>query len=244
MLKILQARLQQYMNCEIPDVQAGFRKGRGTRDQIANIRWVIEKAREFQKTSALLTMLKPLTVWITTNCRKFWKRWEYQTTWLAFWEIRSCRFNSSVSKEKARKYIKQILSPSILCTETFGFLLSSMSANLTSHHQNCHLCSKVDQYFQCFICQYTNDQKYLVIKEQPLTNGFKDINTLAPSLLARIILRYVFYTSSRDSMETMPNNNLTCYLYSSVSSLYSSDVFIFALPKNIKSAQTPLKVWF
>ena len=64
MLKILQARLQQYLNCELPDVQAGFRKGRGTRDQIANIHWIIEKAREFQKKfiSALLTMPKPLTV--------------------------------------------------------------------------------------------------------------------------------------------------------------------------------------
>ena len=73
MLKILQAMLLQYMNRELPDVQAGFRKGRGTRDQIANIHWVIEKAREFQKTSssALLTMPKPLTVWITINCGKF-----------------------------------------------------------------------------------------------------------------------------------------------------------------------------
>ena len=71
MLKILQARLQQYMNRELPDVQAGFRKGRGTRDQIANIRWIIEKAREFRKISALLTMPKPLTVWITINCGKF-----------------------------------------------------------------------------------------------------------------------------------------------------------------------------
>ena len=73
MLKILQVRLQQYVNCELPDVQVGFRKGRGTRDHIANIRWIIEKAREFQKTSisALLTMPKPLTVWITTNCGKF-----------------------------------------------------------------------------------------------------------------------------------------------------------------------------
>ena len=77
------------MNCEIPDVQAGFRKGRGTRDQIANICWIIEKAREFQKNNyfALLTMSKPLTVWITINCGKFWKRWEYQTTWLASGEI-------------------------------------------------------------------------------------------------------------------------------------------------------------
>ena len=73
MLKILQARLQQYVNPELPDVQAGFRKGRGTRDQIATIRWIMEKAREFQKNiySALLTMPKPLTVWITINCGKF-----------------------------------------------------------------------------------------------------------------------------------------------------------------------------
>ena len=73
MLKILQARLQQYVNHELPDVQPGFRKGRGTRDQIANIRWIIEKAREFRKTSisALLTMSKPLTEWFTINCGRF-----------------------------------------------------------------------------------------------------------------------------------------------------------------------------
>ena len=86
--KILQPRLQQYVDCELPDVQADFRKGRGTRDQTANIGWIIEKAREFQKNiiSALLTMPKPLTVWITINCGKFFKRWEYQTTWPASWE--------------------------------------------------------------------------------------------------------------------------------------------------------------
>ena len=73
MLKILQARLQQYVNRELPDVQAGFRKGKGTRDQIANICWIMEKAREFQETfiSALLTMPKPLTVWMKINCGKF-----------------------------------------------------------------------------------------------------------------------------------------------------------------------------
>ena len=72
-LKILQARLQQYINHELPDVQTGFRKGRGTRNQTANIHMIIEKAREFQKTytSALLTMPKPLTGWITINCGKF-----------------------------------------------------------------------------------------------------------------------------------------------------------------------------
>ena len=83
MLKILQARLQQYMNRELPDVQAGFRKARGTRDQIANIHWIVKKTREFQKKtsiSALSTTPKPLTVCITTNYGKFLKRWEYQTT--------------------------------------------------------------------------------------------------------------------------------------------------------------------
>ena len=72
MLKILQARLQQYVNLELPEVQAGFRKGRGTRDQIANIHWIMEKAREFQKNIyfCFLTMLKPLTVWIS---KKLWK---------------------------------------------------------------------------------------------------------------------------------------------------------------------------
>ena len=74
MLKILRARFQKYVNHKLPDVQVGFRKRRGTRDQIANICWIMEKAKEFQKKtsiSALLTMPKPLTVWITINCGKF-----------------------------------------------------------------------------------------------------------------------------------------------------------------------------
>ena len=73
MPKALQAMLQQYMNCELPDVQAGFRKGTGTRDQIANMCWIIKKQESSRKTSisALLTMPKPLPVWITTNSGKF-----------------------------------------------------------------------------------------------------------------------------------------------------------------------------
>ena len=72
MLKILQARLQQYMNRELPDVQAGFRKGKGTRDQIANIRWIIKKAKEFQKNIYLCFIdYAKAFVWITTNCGKF-----------------------------------------------------------------------------------------------------------------------------------------------------------------------------
>ena len=74
------------MTRELPDVQAGFRKGTVTRDQITNICWIIEKARKKKSISALLTMSEPLTVWITMNFGKIWKRWEYQTTWPASWE--------------------------------------------------------------------------------------------------------------------------------------------------------------
>ena len=82
MLKILQARLQQYVNRELPEIQAGFRKGRGTGDQIANICWIIKKAREFQKNIyfCFTDYAKTLTAWITTNYGKFLKKWEYQTT--------------------------------------------------------------------------------------------------------------------------------------------------------------------
>ena len=88
MLKILQARLQQYVNRELPDVQAGFRKGRGTRDQIANICWVIEKARDFQKNIyfCFIDYAKAFDCVDHSNCGKFFKRWEYQTTWPASWE--------------------------------------------------------------------------------------------------------------------------------------------------------------
>jgi len=88
MLKILQARLQQYMNREVPDVQAGFRKGRGTRDQIANIRWIIKKARVFQK-NIYFSFIDYARLWLcgSPQTGKFWNRWEYQTTWPASWEI-------------------------------------------------------------------------------------------------------------------------------------------------------------
>ena len=90
MLKILQARLQQYMNWELLDVQAGFKKGRRTRDQIANIHWIIEKAREFQKNIyfCFIDYDKAFDCGITRKCGKFLKKWEYQTTWPASWETR------------------------------------------------------------------------------------------------------------------------------------------------------------
>ena len=89
MLRILQARLQQYVNRELPDVQAGFfRKGRGTRDQIANICWIIEKARDFQENNyfCFIDYAKAFDCVDHNNCGKFFKRWEYQTTWPASWE--------------------------------------------------------------------------------------------------------------------------------------------------------------
>ena len=113
MLKILQARLQQYVNHELPDVQAGFRKGRGTRDQIADICWITEKSRELQRisTSASLTMLKPLTLWITTNCGKFFKRWECQTTIPASreicMEVRKQQLESDMEQETGSTLVKE-----------------------------------------------------------------------------------------------------------------------------------------
>ena len=122
MLTILQARLQQYVNDELPDVQAGFRKGRRTRDQIANIHWVIEKARELQKNIyfCFIDYAKAF-VWITTNCGNFLKRWEYQTTWPASWEIcmqvkkqqleldMEQQTGSKLGKEMSRIYIVTLL---------------------------------------------------------------------------------------------------------------------------------------
>ena len=89
MLKILQASLQQYVNHELPDVQAGFRKDRGTRDQIANVHWIIKKARGFQKNIYFCFIDYPKTFDCVghNNCGRFLNRWEYQTSWPVSWEI-------------------------------------------------------------------------------------------------------------------------------------------------------------
>ena len=108
-LKILQARLQQYVNHEIPDVQAGFRKGRGTRDQIATSvgSWKKQESSRKTSTSALLTMAKPLTVWITINYGKFWKAWECQTTWPAsretYLQVRKQQLELDMEQQTASK---------------------------------------------------------------------------------------------------------------------------------------------
>ena len=89
MLKILQAKFQKYVNRELTDVQVGFRKGRGTRDQTANIRWIIEKAKEFQKNIyfGFIDYAKAFNCVDHNKLGQFFKRWEYQTTWPASWEI-------------------------------------------------------------------------------------------------------------------------------------------------------------
>ena len=113
MLKILLARLQQYMNHELPDVQAAFRKGRRTKNQIASICWIIKKARVFQKNIyfCFIDYAKPLALWITINCGKFWKRWEYQTTWPASWEIcmqvRKQQLELDVKQQTGSKWEKE-----------------------------------------------------------------------------------------------------------------------------------------
>ena len=103
MLKILQVRLQQYLNWELLDIQAGFGKGRGTRDQIANIRWIIEKAREFQRNIGFcfVDYSKVFDCCITKNCGKFLEKWEYQTTLPASWE--TCIQVKKQSLEQDRK---------------------------------------------------------------------------------------------------------------------------------------------
>ena len=150
MLKILQARLQQYVNRELPDVQAGFRKGRGTRDQIANICWIIKKAREFQKNIyfCFIGYVKPLTVWITINCGKFLKRWENQTTWSASWEtcmqVRKQQLELDMEQQTGSKsgkeetYIKAVCCHPTYLTymqntswETLGWMKHRLESRLT-----------------------------------------------------------------------------------------------------------------
>ena len=115
MLKILQAKLQQYVNREFPDVQAGFRKGRGTRDQIANIRWIIEKARVFQKNISFcfIDYAKAFDLCGSQSTGKFWKRWENQTTWPASWEtcmqVRKQQLELDMEQQTGSKWEKEYI---------------------------------------------------------------------------------------------------------------------------------------
>ena len=119
-LKILQASLQQDMNWELPDVQTGFRKGRETRDQIVNIHWIIEKAKEFQKNMyfCLIDYTKALTAWMMTNYGKFLKRWEYQTvlpiSWETWMQVKKQQLEQDMKQwtgsKLGKKYIKAVYS--------------------------------------------------------------------------------------------------------------------------------------
>ena len=122
MFKTLQARLQQYMNWEILDVQAGFRKGRGTRDQIAHIHWIIKKNQENSRktsTSTSLIMLKLLTVWITTNCGKFLQKWKYQTilpiSWKACMQVKKQQLEPDMEQQTGSKLGKEYVKSCLTC---------------------------------------------------------------------------------------------------------------------------------
>ena len=147
MLKILQARLQQYVNCELSDVQASFRKGKGTRDQIANICWIIKKNESSRKTSisALLTMPKPLTMWIITNCGKFFKKWGYQTTWPASSEIcmqvrkqqLELDMEQQTGSKQEKEYVKAVYCHPAYLTYMQNTSWETWAGRSTSWNQNC-----------------------------------------------------------------------------------------------------------
>ena len=126
MLKILQARLQQYLNQELPDIQPEFRKGRGTRDQIANIHWIIEKAREFQKNIyfCFIDYAKAF-VWITTNCGEFLQRWEYQTT-LPEKSVQKQQLEPDIEQQTGSKLGKEYIK-AVYCHTAY---LTSMQSTL------------------------------------------------------------------------------------------------------------------
>ena len=130
MLKILQARLQQYLDCELPDVQAGFRKGKGTRDQIANIRWIIEKARIFQKNICFIDCTKAFDYVDHNNFGKFLKRWEYHTTWPTSWEIcmqvRKQQLELDMEKQTGSKLGKEYVK-AVYCYSAYLTYMQSTS---------------------------------------------------------------------------------------------------------------------
>ena len=138
MLKILQARLQQYVNCELPDVQAGFRKGRRTRDQIANIHWIIEKTREFQK-NIYFCFIDSAKAFDCVDHNKLWKilkEWEYQTTWPASWEtycmqVRKQQLELDMEQQTGSKLEKEYIK-AVYCHPTYLTSMQSTSWEMLS----------------------------------------------------------------------------------------------------------------
>ena len=146
MLKILQARLQQYVNHELPGVQAGFRKGRGTRDQITNICWIIKKATEFQKNIyfCFIDYAKAFDCVDHSKLWKFFKRWEYQTTLPASWEIcmqiKKQQLQPSMEQRTGSNLGKEYIK-AVGCHPAFVTYMQSTSCKnvgwSTSWNQNC-----------------------------------------------------------------------------------------------------------
>ena len=136
MFKTFQARLQHYVSWELPVVQARFRKSTGARVQISNIHWIIEKAREFQKktSNATLIMLKPLTIWTATNCRKFLKRWEYQTTLPASREtcmqVKKQQLERDMEQWTGSKLGKEYIVKAVYCYPAYLTYMQSTSCKM------------------------------------------------------------------------------------------------------------------
>ena len=159
MFKVLQARLQQYVNRELPEVQAGFRKGRGTRDQTANIHWIIKKEEKFQKSIyfCFIDYAKAF-VWITTSCGKFLKTWKYNTILPASWEIfmqvkkqhLEPDMEESTGSKLGKEYIKAVYChPAYLIYRVHHTKCWAGSGWSTSWNQDCW-----DKYQQLQICRW------------------------------------------------------------------------------------------
>ena len=131
MLKILQASLQQYLNQKFPDIPSGFRKGRWTRDQIANIHWIIEKPKEFQKNIyfCFIDYAKAF-VWITTNCGQFLKIWEYQTTsWEICMQVKKQQLESDMEQQTGSKLGKEYVK-AVYCHLAYLTYMQSTSCEM------------------------------------------------------------------------------------------------------------------
>ena len=147
MLKILQARLQQYANRELPDVQAGFRKGGGTRDQIANIHWIMEKAREFQKNIYFCFFWLCQSLWLcgSQETVENSERWEYQTTWPASWEIcmqvrkqqLELDMEQQTGSKEEKEYVKAVYCHPAYLTSMQSTSWDSWAGRNTSWNQDC-----------------------------------------------------------------------------------------------------------
>ena len=134
MLKILQANLQQYVNHELPDVQAGFRKGRETRDQIANINWIIKKTRKFQKSIyCFIDYAKAFDCVDHNKLWKIWKRWEYQTTWPASWEIcmqvKNQQLEPDMEQQTGSNFVKENIK-AVYCHPAYLSYMQSTSCEI------------------------------------------------------------------------------------------------------------------